>query len=74
VFGSDAASRTPDQKIVWAVLQRRLETPVFTADAQGRIDTILAGLNEGQRMFARQLMELAQTPLAARPEKPTVTK
>jgi hypothetical protein len=25
-------------------------------------------------MFARQLMELAQTPLASRPEKPIVTK
>lgn len=74
VYGSDAASRTPDQKIVWAVLQRRIETPVFTANAQGNVDPITAALNEGQRMFARQLMELAQTPLESRPEKPIVTK
>lgn len=74
LFGSDPAHRTPDQKIVWDVLQRRIETPVFTANSHGQVDSTTAALNEGQRMFARQIMTLATTPLADQVEKPIVTK
>ncbi len=74
VFGRDKASRTLHQQHVVEWLERIVASPTFLRGRDGRFDNTSAAINEGQRLFANQILQDLKTDPVAITQKPTVKK
>lgn len=62
-FGPSDENRTPEQKIVWAVLEAKRKSRCIPKVIKGPIDPSAVIHNEGERSWAEHLQTLATTPI-----------